>query len=58
MTWSKVNQLIRKISTQMQIVDRSMSSGIKIFREGPYDTVSIYRTVVRQHAPLLMDKTS
>lgn len=57
MSWDEVNQLICTMSEQVQIADRSMSSGIAIFGEGSYGTIPKYRMAIRQHAPMLMETT-
>jgi FkbM family methyltransferase len=41
MSWDEVNQLIRKMSKQIKIVDRSMSSGIAIFGAGPHGEMAL-----------------
>lgn len=41
MSWGEVNQLIRKMSNRIQIVDRSMPTGIAIFGAGPYGEMAL-----------------
>jgi len=41
MSWSEVNQLIREMNKQMQIVDRSISSRIAIFGAGLYGEMAL-----------------
>lgn len=57
MSWDDVNQSICKMSEQVQIAERSMSSGIAVFGAGPHSMVHEYRLAIRQHSPNLMETT-